>query len=240
MSYLALAVVAGLASIERKGFLQAMLSRPVVLGTICGAVLGDVTTGLYVGAPLELLWLGAVNMGAALPVHETLGTVSAVGAAILGLRGLEGAAAAAPPMAPAAAVLAIAACAPLASVGKRADRLVERWNERLYDRAERLLAAGDAPAAARANVHGLAWPLAIGAALAPAGAAVGALVVAALLRRAPAATGPLVVAWVVFCGVACASGARTFRSHRAPAAFLGGMVAGLVVTAAATFARGAP
>ena len=115
MAYLALGFVAGFAAIERKGFLQAMLSRPVALGAITGAVLGDVSTGLYVGVPLELLWLGAVNLGAALPVHEALGTAAAAGAAVLGMRALRLDAGAAVPALPSAvAVLAVALCSPLA------------------------------------------------------------------------------------------------------------------------------
>ncbi|MFL5301818.1 MAG: PTS sugar transporter subunit IIC, partial [Anaeromyxobacteraceae bacterium] len=54
-SYPVLGVVAGLAAIERKGFLQAMLSRPIALAPIAGLALGDLPGGLYVAAPLELL-----------------------------------------------------------------------------------------------------------------------------------------------------------------------------------------
>ena len=76
MGYLVLALVAGLAAVERKGFLQAMLSRPIALAPLIGWALGDLEGGLLVAAPLELLWLGAVNLGAALPVHEALGTAA--------------------------------------------------------------------------------------------------------------------------------------------------------------------
>src|SRR5512142_34307 len=108
-----------------------MISRPVVLGAISGAVLGDVTTGLLVGAPLELLWLGAVNMGAALPVHEALGTAAVAGGAVLAWRVVAAAGIGGPAALAAVAALAVALCIPLASIGKRADRAVEEWNERL-------------------------------------------------------------------------------------------------------------
>ncbi|HSN13645.1 MAG TPA: PTS sugar transporter subunit IIC, partial [Anaeromyxobacteraceae bacterium] len=71
--------MAGLAAVERKGFLQAMLSRPIALAPLSAWALGDVQGGLLLAAPLELLWLGAVNLGAALPVHEVLGTAAIAG-----------------------------------------------------------------------------------------------------------------------------------------------------------------
>ena len=71
VDYLVLAVVAGLAAIERKGFLQAMLSRPVALAPLTGLALGDLDGGLLLGPPLGLLWLGAVNLGAIL-AHYTI------------------------------------------------------------------------------------------------------------------------------------------------------------------------
>src|SRR3990172_2108097 len=89
VSYLVLGLVAGLAAVERKGFLQAMLSRPIALGPLTGLALGDVAGGLYVAAPLELLWLGAVNLGAALPVHEALGTAAITGGTVLASRALR-------------------------------------------------------------------------------------------------------------------------------------------------------
>src|SRR6266702_1669478 len=94
VSYLALGLVAGLAAVERKGFLQAMLSRPIALAPLAGLAVGDAAGGLFVATPLELLWLGAVNLGAALPVHEALGTAAIAGATVLGLRAVAGGAAA--------------------------------------------------------------------------------------------------------------------------------------------------
>ncbi len=83
MGYLVLALVAGLAAVERKGFLQAMLSRPIALAPLAGWALGNLEAGLLVGVPLELFWLGAVNLGAALPAHEALGTAAIAGGTVL-------------------------------------------------------------------------------------------------------------------------------------------------------------
>jgi mannose/fructose/N-acetylgalactosamine-specific phosphotransferase system component IIC len=237
VAYLALALVAGLAAVERKGFLQAMLSRPIALAPLTGLVLGDAGAGLFVAAPLELFWLGAVNLGAAVPVHEALGTAAIAGGTVLGLREVAGGSAARAALLPAAAVLAVAVCAPLALVGRRADRLVEAWNERIFTRAERALAAGDADGAARANLYGLAMPFAISCLLAPLGAAAAAAIVGVVLARFPGAAHALALGWAAFGGFACASGAKALRAARAPAWYFGALAVALVLVAAAAFAR---
>lgn len=221
MGYLVLALVAGLAAVERKGFLQAMLSRPIALAPLCGWALGDLEGGLMVAAPLELLWLGAVNLGAALPVHEALGTAAIAGGAVLAGHALGGG------VTPEVAILAVLLCAPLALLGRRADRLVEIWNERLAARADAELAHHHPRTAVRANLYGLVLPFAIAAALAPAGAAAAELAIPAFLRAVPDAAGPLRLGFFGFAALACASGAKALRARRAPALFFVGLAAAL-------------
>ena len=233
--------MAGLAAVERKGFLQAMLSRPIALGPIVGLVLGDVPSGLLVGASLELLWLGAVNLGASLPVHEALGTAAITGGTVLAARATAAAGVGGPAVLPAVAVLVVVVCAPLALVGRRADRAIERWNERLYGRAERDLDRGDLDAAVRANLYGLAIPFGVAFVLAPLGAAVAAVLIPMVLARVPPVVLPaLALGWAAFGGVACAAGAKAMRTARAPAFYLAALAVGLVSVAAATLAGGHP
>jgi mannose/fructose/N-acetylgalactosamine-specific phosphotransferase system component IIC len=213
VGYLLLGIVAGLAAVERKGFLQAMLSRPIALAPLTGLVLGDVTGGLAVAAPLELLWLGAVNLGAALPVHEALGTVAVAGGAVLAGQALGTG------VTPALAVLSLLAGAPLALLGRRADRFVEVANERLALFAEDALRRHHPHAAVRLNLAGLAMPFGIAAVLAPAGALVASQLAVAVLTTAPGLDGPLRVGWWAFCGLACAAGARALRARRAGVIF---------------------
>jgi PTS system mannose-specific IIC component len=211
--YLVLGLIAGLAAVERKGFLQAMLSRPIALAPLAGLALGDAAGGLAVAPPLELLWLGAVNLGAALPVHEALATAAIAGGAVLAGQALGTG------VTPAVALLSVLLCAPLALLGRRTDRLVEAENERLALRAERELACHHAQAAVRMNLYGLLLPFALAFALAPAGAALCGAVVPRLVRGAPGAAGPLTLAWWTFAGLACAAGARALRARRAGWAF---------------------
>lgn len=44
-----------------------MCSRPMVVGTVIGFFLGDLTTGVMIGASLELVFMGAVQIGASTP-----------------------------------------------------------------------------------------------------------------------------------------------------------------------------
>lgn len=213
MSYLAVGILAGLAAVERKGFLQAMISRPIAIAPLAGWALGDVQGGILVGVPLELFWLGAVNLGAALPVHETLGAVAAAAGAVLAGKALGTG------VTPAVAVLAVLAGAPFALVGRRADVLCERLNEQLAVHAEAALAAGNPAAAVRSNLYGLGLPFLLAAALAPLGAALTGALVPALLVRVPSASGALQGAWIGFVALAAAAAARSVRARRAAPLF---------------------
>jgi mannose/fructose/N-acetylgalactosamine-specific phosphotransferase system component IIC len=214
VEYLVVAVVAGLAAVERKGFLQAMLSRPVVLAPLLGLALGDLPGGLLLGPPLELLWLGAVNMGASLPPNEALGTAAIAAGAVLAGRALGTG------VTPAVAVLAVALAGLLAAVGRATDRMVEEWNVRLAARAEVLLDRGSPVAAVRENLLGLALPFAISAALAPPVAWATARLVEAILHEVPGAAAPTAWGWAALLGLAAAAGARSFRSGRGLQLFL--------------------
>lgn len=214
MDYLVVAVVAGLAAVERKGFLQAALSRPVVLAPVVGLALGDLPGGLVLGPALELLWLGAVNMGASLPPNEALGTSAIAAGAVLAGRSLGGG------VTPGVAVLAVASGGALATLGRVTDRAIEVWNVRLARRAEVLLDRGSPAAAVRENLVGLIPPFAISAVLAPIVAAAVAWLVPLVLRAWPAAAAPVGWGWAALLGLAAAAGARSFRSARGLQLFL--------------------
>jgi len=215
VDYLVVALVAGLAAVERKGFLQAMLARPIALAPITGLALGDLPGGLLLGAPLELLWLGAVNMGASLPPNEALGTVAIAGGAVLAGKALGTG------VTPAIAALAVALVGVLATVGRSTDRAIEEWNVRLAARAELLLDRGAPGAAVRANLYGLVPPFLVSALLAPAAAGLAAWVIPGVLHGMPLASVPLAYGWAALTGVAAAAGAQAFRSLHGVGLFTG-------------------
>ena len=46
-----------------------MVERPLIVGTAIGIVLGDVKTGVEVGASLELVFMGVMAIGGTVPPH---------------------------------------------------------------------------------------------------------------------------------------------------------------------------
>lgn len=86
------------------GFLEcglgnSMIQRPIVMGPLVGLVLGDLQTGLAVGATLELAFMGNVTIGAALPPEITAGGILGTALAISSNGGTEAALALAIPIA---------------------------------------------------------------------------------------------------------------------------------------------
>src|SRR5260370_41883192 len=79
-------LLGGLVAVERRAFLQAMFSRPLVAGTGMGLVMDDLSSGLYVGLVLDLFHLGSAKLGAALPENDTL-AATGVAAAAAGMQG---------------------------------------------------------------------------------------------------------------------------------------------------------
>jgi fructoselysine and glucoselysine-specific PTS system IID component len=64
-----------------------LLSRPLVLGPLVGLVLGDVSQGVMIGATLELIFMGNIKVGAAIPPDIITGGVLGTAFAILSHKG---------------------------------------------------------------------------------------------------------------------------------------------------------
>jgi mannose PTS system EIIC component len=63
--------------------LQLMVSRPIVTAPIIGLILGDIKTGLTMGAFLELLWIDRPPLGDYIPPNDSLMAVFITSATIL-------------------------------------------------------------------------------------------------------------------------------------------------------------
>ncbi len=66
-----------------------LLSRPIVTGLLTGLVLGDVQTGVIMGATLELAFIGSFSVGASIPPDVVTGGVLGVAFAITSGAGTE-------------------------------------------------------------------------------------------------------------------------------------------------------
>ncbi len=218
-----LGLVAGLAAIERKGFLQAMLSRPIVLAPITGWALGDTAAGMLFGPVLELLWLGAINLGAAVPAHEALGTAAVVGSAVMAGR------AAGQAVTPEIGTLAVLLAVPAALVGRAGERAAEAWNAHIASLADHELEVHHLRAVPLCNLYGLLLSFFLSATLAPLTAAVAAVVIPAVLREGPGLGPPLRVGFFALGAIACAAGAKALRARAAPVSFFGAAAATAVL-----------
>lgn len=73
---LLIVLVTMVAAIDQYNFLES-LYRPIVVGPVIGAIMGDLTTGLAIGASYELMMVGAMPVGGAQPPNPVIGGVMA-------------------------------------------------------------------------------------------------------------------------------------------------------------------
>jgi len=66
-----------------------MVNRPIVISAFIGLVLGDLTQGIIIGAALELVFMGAIQVGAAVPPDVLVGAGLGTAFAILSDQGTE-------------------------------------------------------------------------------------------------------------------------------------------------------
>ncbi|MFH1865440.1 MAG: PTS sugar transporter subunit IIC [Candidatus Eisenbacteria bacterium] len=153
-----LSLLGGALSVDATAAFQIMLSQPLVAGSIAGAIVGDLGLGLAVGATLQLVWMGALPVGAAPFPDGAVAGVAGVGAgAILVRSGVpEG-------LAIAGAVV-VGLCA--GSAGQKVTSGVRRLNVRYSTLARSRADDGDPQGVTAAVVLGLVTRFATAALLA--------------------------------------------------------------------------
>jgi mannose/fructose/N-acetylgalactosamine-specific phosphotransferase system component IIC len=73
-----LCLAGGVCALDTTAAWQLMLSQPLVSGTIAGLLLGAPQVGVFIGLVLQLLWSGAIPVGARPMPDAPVGTVSGV------------------------------------------------------------------------------------------------------------------------------------------------------------------
>ena len=213
----------GLVAVERKAFLQAMFSRPLVAATLMGALLGDVPAGLFVGMLLELFHLGGANLGASLPDHDTLSATGASAGAVCM------AAALGVDSSPALWSLAVLLFVGLGRTGRWVDRRLERYSARLARKALASAEAGQLTRAMRQNLWGM-WPHFVLFGLLTSACALAGFVLGPLVPRLP---GPLLrgLTWAYPAMASVCAAIAAHGSHARRASFYASLGAGAVCLA---------
>lgn len=80
---LLLGILAGFGIWDGRVAGQTMFERPIVLGPIVGLILGDIQTGIVMGASVELVMMGVVGIGAAVPPDVVCGGILSTAFAIM-------------------------------------------------------------------------------------------------------------------------------------------------------------
>ncbi|MHC5227817.1 PTS mannose/fructose/sorbose/N-acetylgalactosamine transporter subunit IIC [Enterococcus sp. LJL99] len=100
--------------------------RPLIVSTLVGLVLGDLEKGLLVGASLELISLGLVNIGAAAPPDMNMASIIATAYAILSGANIEAALTIAVPISVLGQMLGILMRTILSNLTHYADNMIEK------------------------------------------------------------------------------------------------------------------
>ena len=217
----------GLVAVERKAFLQAMFSRPLVAATVMGLLLNDVTSGLFTGMLLELFHLGTANLGASLPDNDTL-SATGTSAAAATMAAATGAGST-----PALWSIAILLFIGLARLGLQVDRVLERYSSRLARKAMASAEAGQLTRAMQQNLWGM-WPHFVLFGLLTAACALAGFFLGPLLERLPLPVlRGLAWAYPAMASVAASIAVRGSHARRAP--LFAGVGAGLVTLAVLLF-----
>jgi len=74
--------VGGLLCLDRV-FIQAMISRPIIIAPVIGIILGNPYAGLIIGAILELFWIDRIPVGIYIPPNDSIAAAFAASMAIL-------------------------------------------------------------------------------------------------------------------------------------------------------------
>jgi len=149
VDYLISGAVAMATGLDRTAAFQVMISRPIVAAPLTGWLLGEPQAGLQIGALLELLWLGRLPVGAAIPPDDTQ---VAVASTLLTVTMGESLHLAGLPL----LLLCTLVAMPLGKIGQAVERAARNWNGRLVGAADAALEAGDLAAAERCHLWGLA------------------------------------------------------------------------------------
>ena len=174
-------VVAGIIEWDIYGGFHTQINRPLAAGAIMGLVLGDLPTGLYVGASLEFVYLGSISVGAAIPPDAAAAT--SIATALCIISGMD-------------KDMAVALGIPVASFAQMLQMFIWTINTGLMHAADKSAATGDIDGACKWHYVGMLFFFLQGFIPAFLAVAIGAPFVGELVANMP----PYISAWLNLAG----------------------------------------
>lgn len=117
----------GLICLDRV-FIQAMISRPVVIAPLIGLLLHNPYAGLVIGAFVELIWIDRIPIGTYIPPNDSITAVVATSTAVIAGQKLGS-------ISPELIAFSILISIPCGILAKQMDILIIKSNDTLSDRA---------------------------------------------------------------------------------------------------------
>jgi len=117
----------GLLCLDRV-FIQAMISRPVIIAPIIGLLLHNPYAGLVIGAFVELIWIDRIPIGTYIPPNDSITAVVATSTAVIAGSKLGGASSE-------LIALGVLMAIPCGILAQQIDVLIIKSNDTLSDRA---------------------------------------------------------------------------------------------------------
>jgi PTS system mannose-specific IIC component len=129
-------------------FIQAMVSRPVVIAPFIGFLLGNPYVGLIIGALVELFWIDRIPVGTYVPPNDSIVAVLAISIVSLAGKKMTG-------ISPELISLAILLSIPFGVIASKIEVLIIKSNDFLSDQALKDARNADMRAIERKNYLGL-------------------------------------------------------------------------------------
>jgi mannose PTS system EIIC component len=129
-------------------FIQAMISRPVVIAPLIGIIFQNPSAGLIIGALVELFWIDRIPVGTYIPPNDSVVAVLATSVALLSGQKLGG-------TTPQLIALAILLTLPCGIIAQKMDFFIIKSNNMLSDRALEDAKTVNIRAIERKNYRGL-------------------------------------------------------------------------------------
>ena len=129
-------------------FIQAMVSRPIVIAPIIGLILHNPYAGLIIGAMIEMFWIDRVPIGIYIPPNDSLVAVLATSVSILAGGKLGS-------VSPELIAFSILLFIPFGILAKQIDILIIKSNDILSDQALEDALKSDIKAIERKTYFGL-------------------------------------------------------------------------------------